>query len=246
MGSLMPGMNRAIWIGWDPREDAAHAVARRSLLRHLSAPITVNTLCLADLRAMGLYTRPTQNRDGRLIDVLSIRDDYDGSISTEHANARFLVPTLARSGWAMFMDSDMLVRADVAKAFDGLDPMFAVYCVKHKHLPANRTKMDAQIQTQYERKNWSSLVVFNCDHDANASLTVEMVNTLPGRDLHRFCWLDDSEIGELDPSWNWLVGHSDPSMDPGIVHFTDGVPSMPGYEDVPYADEWRAELARSA
>jgi hypothetical protein len=49
-------------------------------------------------------------------------------------------------------------------------------------------------------------MLFNCDHPSNKKLTVEMINTLPGRDLHRFCWLEDDEIGELDPGWNWLVG----------------------------------------
>jgi hypothetical protein len=106
--------------------------------------------------------------------------------------------------------------------------------------------MDGQIQTAYARKNWSSVCVFNCDHPANRALTVDLVNTLPGRDLHRFCWLADNEIGALDPKWNWLAGHSDAAIDPAIVHFTDGVPSMPGYEDAPFADEWFAHLKQRA
>ena len=85
-------------------------------------------------------------------------------------------------------------------------------------------------------------MVFNVDHPANKELTVELINTLPGRDLHRLCWLSDGDIGAIDSSWNWLVGHSDDSIEPKSVHFTEGVPDMPGYENVRYADEWRAAL----
>jgi len=249
MGSLVQA--RSIWIGWDPREAAAFAVARSSIKRRLSQPIPISGLVLDDLMDAGLYKRPTTtkiNAEGRveMVDLLSARPDYDGRIATQHANARFLVPHLAKSGWALFMDGDMLARGNLARVFDRLDPKYAVYCVKHDHRPVDGIKMDGQVQTNYSRKNWSSLAIFNCDHAANKALTLEAVNTLPGRDLHRFCWLHDDQIGELDPKWNFLVGHTDPSIDPDLVHFTDGVPDMPGYENVPYADEWRAELRKWA
>jgi hypothetical protein len=99
--------------------------------------------------------------------------------------------------------------------------------------------MDGQAQTRYARKNWSSFLIFNCDHPANQRLTLEMVNTLPGRDLHRFCWLEDHEIGELPQRWNFLVGHTDPAIDPACIHWTSGTPDMKGYEDAAYADLWR-------
>jgi hypothetical protein len=107
--------------------------------------------------------------------------------------------------------------------------------------------MDGQIQTRYARKNWSSVMVLNCDHPANQALTTDLVNSATGRYLHGFNWLCDDQIGALDPKWNWLVGHSDPAIDPAIVHFTDGTPDMVGYEDQPFADEWRNHLkARAA
>ena len=235
-----------VYIGFEPREVAAFAVCRRSLNRHLTRPVPVHGLRLADLQAKGLYRRPTERRDGRLIDVLSARSDYDGSISTEHANARFLVPHLARAGWALFCDSDMLFRANVIRLFDSLDPAMAAYCVKHRYEPVGGVKMDGQMQTRYARKNWSSFLIFNCDHPANAALTLDLINSLPGRDLHAMSWLDDGQIGALDPSWNWLAGVSPGAIDPRVVHFTEGCPDMPGYEDTPYADEWRAELSRWA
>jgi hypothetical protein len=81
--------------------------------------------------------------------------------------------------------------------------------------------------------------MFNCNHPANAALTLDVVNTLPGRDLHRFAWLDDSEIGDLGPEWNFLVGHTEGVTDPKVVHFTDGPPCLAGFENVEFADEWR-------
>lgn len=164
-------------------------------------------------------------------------------MSTEFAISRFLVPYLAGGGWALFMDCDVLVRENLTRLFEIADPRYAVMCVKHNHQPVTTLKMDNQPQIAYPRKNWSSVMLFNCDHPANRELTVGMVNTLPGRDLHRFCWLADNDIGELDPKWNWLAGHSDPSIDPAIVHHTDGSPNMPGYEETPYADEWRQEFS---
>ena len=205
----------------------------------------VHGLILDDLK--GLYNRPIEYRQVSTTDVTNIvMWDVlsEAPMSTQHANARFLVPHLAKSGWALFCDGDMLFRGNVCRVLDTLDPRFAVYCVKHRHEPDAREKMDGQIQTKYHRKNWSSWMIFNCDHPANKRLTLEMVNTLPGRDLHRFCWLGDDEIGELPPEWNYLVGYTKGVENPRCVHFTSGTPDMSGYAHVEYADEWRAELYR--
>jgi hypothetical protein len=239
-------MDVSIYVGWDPREADAFAVACRSIRRHLNTPYPIYGLVLADLQKKGLYTRPIEYRPSAadrpvMWDVVS-----DAPQSTEHANARFLVPHLAKKGWAMFTDGDVLARANLGRMLEELNPHYAVYCVKHQHVPAGTLKMDGQVQTSYSRKNWSSVMVFNCEHPANKSLTPELFNTIPGRDLHRMCWLRDDEIGELPPEYNFLVGHTDPAIDPKIVHFTDGTPAMPGYENVPFADEWRSELSRWA
>lgn len=239
-------MNRSIFIGFDPREAAAFAVTRSSVRRHLTQPIPIRGLVLSDLKAKGLYTRPMEWRMSAA-DRPIMWDVISGApMSTQHANARFLVPHLAVSGWALFMDGDMLCRANLARMFDELRSEFAVYCVMHQHEPAGSIKMDGQVQTEYGRKNWSSFTVYNCDHHANRGLTLELINTVPGRDLHRFCWLKDEEIGELGAEWNFLVGHSRTNINPKVVHFTDGVPDMPGFESVPYADDWRTELERWA
>lgn len=242
MGLVMTAM-RSIWIGYDPREDDAFRVARSSILRRLSAPIPVHKLVLAPLIEQGLYRRPTQWRNGStgrriMWDVIS-----DAPMSTEHANARFLVPTLAKTGLALFLDADMLVRCDLTEVFDRADISKAVSCVQHNYQPAESEKMDGQVQTRYQRKNWSSFLLFNCDHPANRQLTLDAINTRAGRDLHRFCWLKDHEIGALPATYNHLVGDVPHDPHAKVVHHTNGVPSMEGYENCPFADEWRAELA---
>lgn len=229
----------SIWIGWDPREAAAFAVARASVEKHAPRQWPIYGLVLSKLQASGLYARTITLRPGVdrpvMWDVIS-----DAAMSTEHANSRFLLPHLARVGWALFMDGDMLVRDDLAPLFDSLDPKYAVYCVKHNHAPTQSVKMDGQVQSQYPKKNWSSFMVFNCEHPANSVVTPDVVNMLPGRDLHRFCWLEEDLIGELDPAWNFLVGYSDPAIMPKCIHWTSGTPDMRGYENAPFADEWRA------
>lgn len=236
-------MNETIWIGYDPREEQAYTVARSSMLRRLGRSISIKTLRLGDLHMRKMYQRPIGYKDGRMIDLLSVRQDYDGSVSTEHALARFFVPFVALEGWALFMDGDMLVRTDISLVFENLDPAKAVYVVKHEHNPTSILKMDGQVQTTYTRKNWSSFTIWNCAHPSLQGLR-DMVNVAPGRDLHRFAWLADDEIGELDPRWNHLVGYSKTS-DPYVVHFTEGTPDMEGYDACEYADEWREELRLS-
>lgn len=230
-------MKRTVWIGFDPREAAAFAVARYTLNRMKTTPIPVRGLVLSRLIEAGLYRRPTSIRDGKLWDDIS-----DAPMSTEFAISRFLIKHLSGSGWALFIDADMLVRTPIERLFEALDPSKAVMCVKHVYEPPKGVKMDGQEQTRYARKNWSSVMAINCDHPANRALTVEYVNTVPGRDLHRFAWLDDDLIGGLHDAWNYLVGHTDPLIDPRIVHFTEGGPWFPGYERVEYAPEWNLAL----
>lgn len=228
------GHMHSIFIGYDPRETEAFEVCRRSLRRHaIGSPIIA--LDLPELRSIGIYDRPTSRRDGVLWDDIS-----EAPMSTEFAISRFLTPTMAGHGYALFMDCDVMARHDLGPLFAQAeaDPSKAVWCVKHNYTPANATKMDDQIQTTYSRKNWSSVMLFNVDHPSNKALTVELINTVPGRDLHRFCWLQDEEIGELHPKWNFLVGVTDDAIDPCLVHFTNGGPWFDEYRDVPYADEW--------
>lgn len=231
---------KSVWIGYDSRRRHPFEVTLSSVTRNVRGT-QVNAVVLERLCRNGEYRRPMEMIDGVLWDLIS-----QAPMSTEFAISRFLVPHLAKTGWALFMDGDMLVRHNLSEAFEQADPTKAVMCVKHNYVPTDGTKMDGQAQTNYACKNWSSFMLFNCDHPANRALTLDLINTARGRDLHQFCWLSENDIGELGPEWNWLVGHSSPDIDPKVVHFTEGTPDMPGYEHVPYADEWREELRRWA
>jgi len=235
---------RSIWIGYEPRETEAFAVARRTLRRHAPG-VPIHAIELSTLREAGLYTRPTSYRQQGNKTIMW-DDISDASCSTEFAISRFLTLHLAREGWALFVDCDVMARANVQELFAACEanPDKAVMCVQHDYVPKETVKMDGQLQMMYRRKNWSSVLAFNADHKANKLLTVERINELPGRDLHALCWLKDKVIGALDPAWNWLAGVSDPAITPKIVHFTNGVPSMPGYEGSPFADEWFRERAQ--
>jgi hypothetical protein len=179
----------SVWIGFDPRETAAFMVAHASI-RHFDRTIPVSAVRLRHLQGTGLYTRPTTRRFGKLWDEIS-----GAHMATEFAIARFLVPELVRRqndsvhGWALFMDCDVLVRANLYALQALLDDSRAVMCVKHDHRPSFNVKMDGQEQTSYPRKNWSSVMAINVDHPANDALDSALVNTRPGLDLHRFCWL---------------------------------------------------------
>jgi hypothetical protein len=231
-----------IVIGWDAREMIAWNVAQNSLRNTVvrRSNVIIDRLDVAHLRALGWYWRPTEERDGRLWDVIS-----EAPMSTGHAIARFLVPALCGyHGWALFTDGDVLFRSDVTELFALADERYAVQVVQHHHAPVTTTKMDGQVQTIYPRKNWSSVMLLNCGHPANRALTLQLVNSVPGRDLHRFCWLEDDLIGALPERWNALIGHSDINGPVSIAHFTEGTPDMPGYERQPFADEWRAVAKR--
>lgn len=98
--------------------------------------------------------------------------------------------------------------------------------------------MDGQIQTIYKRKNWSSFFVINSDHPANDRLTLDMINKTPGRDLHAFSWLEDDEIGDLSPGWNWLVNVQEKPEKLYNAHFTLGGPWFKKWEPKKHDDLW--------
>ena len=140
----------------------------------------------------------------------------------------------------------MYVRADVSELFEMCrDNYYPIHVVKHKYEPTNKTKMDGKEQHVYPRKNWSSLIMFNCGHDVNLKLTPQEVNTKSGRWLHTFQWLPDKEadIGRIPEEWNWLDNHSSVDIDAKNVHFTTGGPWFKDWgskrdKDAKYAIEW--------
>ena len=230
-----------IFIGHDGREPEATQVCIRSLLDHATRPLHITRLREPALRHIGLYHRTWHLRDGRK------HDDLDGKpFSTEFSFTRFLVPSLMQhEGWALFCDADFLFLSDVAELFRDANANCAVMVVKHRPLPETGVKMDNQLQQPYFRKNWSSLILFNCEHPSNQRLTPAVVSQESGQWLHAFSWLEDSEIGTLSADWNYLAGVDPlPERDPLAVHFTLGIPTMQGHEHHPYAEDWQRVLSR--
>lgn len=232
-------MSLPVYIGYDPREHDAYEVCRASILRRASKPVHIVKLDRQAICHAGFHSRMFQRlENGQRIDV------KDGKpFSTDFSFTRFLVPALSLyQGWALFCDGDFLFTADIAGLFGLADERYAAMCVKHSHIPSEAVKMDGMAQTKYFRKNWSSLVLYNCGHPANRAVTRSCVNKMTGQWLHAFSWLRDELIGELPAKWNHLVGVDEAPLSlPAGLHFTLGVPSMPGYENAPYAELWRAE-----
>ena len=220
-----------VYVGYDRREHEAYRVAVDTLYE--TSGIVAECLDSDKLAAHGLLRRSVDMRDGKFYDLPS-----NASASTEFAVSRFLTPILCQSGWALFTDCDVVFLEDVHGLLDYADHSKAVVVVKHDYRAKEQTKMDGQLQTHYARKNWSSVMLFNCDHPANRRLTLADVNERPGRDLHAFYWLNDSEIGELPSEWNWLVNEQDKPAQPCIAHFTLGGPWIPNWTPSPHDEIW--------
>ena len=216
-------MTFKVFIGWDSREQDAAEVCRYSILKHTSEPVEIHFLKLKELQAQdGLYTR-----------------ESDPDSSTEFTFSRFLVPYLCNyTGTALFVDCDFLFTHDIAELFDLATDEHAVHVVQHNYVPPNTIKMDGQTQHQYPRKNWSSLMLFNCAHPDCAVLTRDIVNTQTGQYLHRFEWTD--KIGNLNRTWNWLVNwyHEPVDGKPKAIHYTEGGPWFPAHEHTEYGANW--------
>jgi lipopolysaccharide biosynthesis glycosyltransferase len=215
-----------VFIGYDSRENIAYQVAKSSLLKHSSIPLEVTPIVLNDMRYRGIYKR-----------------EPDALAATEFSFTRFLTPYLAGyTGWALFCDCDFLFRGDIAAVTDYMDRAKAMLCVPHKYTPTETIKMDGKAQHQYPRKNWSSFMLINCEHDQVRALTPEVVNTQTGMYLHRFEWLTDDVIGELPIAFNYLEGWytKDDCPNPIAVHFTRGGPWFNEWQNVEYAAEWMA------
>ena len=225
-----------VYIGFDVRERDAWYVCERSLRRHANIPLYTRSLNLVRLQQIGLYWRAYVQEGRQKIDAI------DGlPFSTDFSFSRFLVPALQNyTGWALFVDCDFLFLGDIGEVADLADDKYAVMVCKQDHRPISNIKMDDQAQTVYRRKNWSSFMLLNCGHPANKALTVDAVNTQPGRWLHQFAWLKDEEIGELPPQWNFIAGTT--QGEPKAVHYTNGGPWFgAAYDDCAYGAEWTRE-----
>lgn len=202
----------SIFIGYDHRERAATNTLIDSIYQNSSLPVTITPLVKSQLENQKLFYRKRDNNQ-----------------STDFSFTRFLVPKLmGYKGWAIFMDCDMLCRDDIARLWSLKDDSKSIFCVKHDYTPKEKVKFQGEVQTKYEKKNWSSLMLFNCSKCKN--LTVEYVNKASGLELHQFKWLEnDSQIGEIKEfGWNFLVDVQDIPKNKenniALMHWTLGGP----------------------
>ena len=208
-----------VFIGYDSKEKIAHHILSESILRHSTKPVAITPIYLPNIKD----------------DFVRERNNLS---STEFSFSRFIIPHLMNyQGWALFMDCDMLMMADIAELWRLRDDKYAVQVCKHDYTPKDETKFLGQVQTKYPKKNWSSFMLMNCKKCT--TLTPEYVNKASGLELHQFKWLENEElIGSLPLEWNWLVGEYPYKENVKNVHYTDGGPYFKEYNTCDYSSEW--------
>ena len=210
-----------VFVGYDPREAIAYHTCVNSIIRHASQPVAMVPI------------------------ALNLFQDYkethtDGS--NHFIYTRFLVPHLMGfKGWAIFIDGDMIVRDDIIKLWNLQELDKDVMVVKHDYQTCMPVKYLGAKNEDYPRKNWSSVILWNCNSFPNRQLTPEFVQKSSGSFLHRFSWLDDDRIGELPPEWNWLPDEYGVNLNAKLLHYTLGTPCFQEFADTPQADEWHRE-----
>jgi lipopolysaccharide biosynthesis glycosyltransferase len=212
-------------VGFDQKESVAYHVFCQSVLEKSSIPVTF--LPLAD-NTLNCYKE--KHEDG----------------SNKFIYSRFLTPFLMDYvGWAIFADGDMICNDDIANLWEKRDETKAVMVVKHEYKTKQKQKYLGNKNEDYPRKNWSSLVLWNCAHPKNKILSPNFIANSSGAFLHRFSWLDDSEIGELGKEWNWLAIEYPDNPSAKLIHYTLGTPCFKEYSDSPMSERWHESFLRA-
>jgi lipopolysaccharide biosynthesis glycosyltransferase len=210
-----------VFVGYDPREAIAYHTCVNSIIRNSSQPVAIVPVALSLFRDYA-----ETHTDG----------------SNQFIYTRFLVPHLMDyTGHAIFIDGDMIVRGDIAELWNLRDVYKDVQVVKHDYKTRMPVKYLGAKNEDYPRKNWSSVILWNCNSFPNRALTPEFVQQSTGSELHRFSWIDDERIGELPPEWNWLPDEYGINKDAKLLHYTLGTPCFQEFADTPQGDEWHRE-----
>ena len=210
-----------IFIGYDPREAIAYHTCANSIIRNSSAPVSIIPL------ALNLFKEYTETHT-------------DGS--NQGIYSRFFVPYLSDfTGHAIFIDGDMIVRGDIAELWALRDASKDVQVVKHDYKTRMTEKYLGSKNEDYPRKNWSSVILWNCNSFPNRRLMPAFVQKATGAELHRFTWIEDERIGELPREWNWLPDEYGPNPAAKLLHYTLGTPCFHEFADTPQGSEWHRE-----
>jgi hypothetical protein len=231
-----------VFIGYDDRQPKAYKVCEESIRDNCSTDVVIYPLDHKDLRRKGLFTREwgVNVNTGNNYDL---KDDLP--FSNHFSHTRFLTPGYSdwlgvRDPLVMFVDLDFIFLSDVNELFnrcDLHDNRHPIHCVKHEYNPENKLKMDQQVQTKYPRKLWTSLMMFDKrEPEIGKELSIDKVNKAKLSDLHRLNWVAPTRIGEIFESWNFIPGHSESrSQFIDAIHYTEGLPNVPGYETSKYS-----------
>jgi len=210
-----------IFIGYDPREAIVFHVCANSIIRNSSKPVSIIPL------------------------ALNLFEDYkethkDGSNAFIYS--RFLVPHLMDfKGHAIYIDGDMVVKEDIAKLWELRQNHRDVQVVKHDYKTRMPIKYLGSKNEDYPRKNWSSVIIWNCESFSNKRLTPEYVMNSTGKHLHRFEWLEDNRIGSLPIEWNWLPDEFGENTHAKLLHYTLGAPCFDEFHNTEMAQDWHDE-----
>jgi lipopolysaccharide biosynthesis glycosyltransferase len=207
-----------IVVGFDQREAIAYHTFSQSVLEKSSLPVLFLPLSMNSLIG---YKETHQDK------------------SNDFVYSRFLTPYLNNfQGWAIFADGDMVCQSDIRELWDLRDETKALQVVMHDYKTKFNQKYLGNTNENYPRKNWSSLILWNCSHPKHKVLTPDFISNQTGKYLHRFSWLDDEDIGELPIEWNWLAIEYPNHPKAKIVHYTLGTPCFKDYRDSEMSDVW--------
>ena len=208
-----------IVVGFDQKESVAYHTFTQSVIDKSSMPIRFMPLSV-----------------GSLTNYKEVHKDG----SNDFIYSRFLVPYLMKfKGWAIYADGDMVCLKDIKKLWDLRDDKFAVQVVKHDYKTKIKNKYWGNKNEDYPRKNWSSLILWNCEHPSHKVLSPEFIQEQPGSFLHRFSWILDEEIGEIEKEWNWLAMEYEEKNDINLIHYTIGTPCFEEYKNKSLSSYWK-------
>ena len=209
-----------IVIGFDQRESVAYHTFCQSIIEKASSPISFMPLA---------------------INNLSDYKETHSDKSNDFVYSRVLTPYLNEfKGWAIFADGDMICQADIKELWDLRDDTKALLVVKHDYQTKAHHKYLGNINENYPRKNWSSVILWNCGHPKHKILTPQFIANQTGKYLHRFSWLNDDEIGELPKEWNWLAIEYPENKEAKLIHYTLGTPCFEDYKNTEMAELWHS------
>jgi lipopolysaccharide biosynthesis glycosyltransferase len=207
-----------LMVGFDQRESVAFHTFVQSVINVTSVPVSVMPLVLSALPG---YSET--HTDG----------------SNTFIYSRFLTPYLAGfEGWAIFADGDMICREDLNSLWNLRDDQYAVMVAKHDYQTKAHQKYLGNKNENYPKKNWSSVILWNCSHPKNKKLTPDFVMSKDGKFLHRFNWLNDEDIGDIPKEWNWLTTEYPDNREAKLLHYTLGTPCFADYKTCNMSEFW--------